>query len=193
MCPGGIIMRKDFGAKAMLYPMPVLMISTYDESGNPDIMNAAWGGIADDTQINICLSPTHKTVKNIQAGSDFTVSMATAATIIPCDFAGIVSSNDDPEKIKKSGFHFTKSKLVNAPLCDELPMALECKVISYDEKSCRLLGEIVNVCADESVLGDDGKIDVKKLDPVTYDSMHHKYIRLGDVVADAFKCGLQLK
>lgn len=186
-------MRKDFGAKAMLYPMPVLMISTYDESGNPDIMNAAWGGIADDTQINICLSPTHKTVKNIQAGSDFTVSMATAATIIPCDFAGIVSANDDPEKIKKSGFHFTKSKLVNAPLCDELPMALECKVISYDEKSCRLLGEIVNVCADESVLGDDGKIDVKKLDPVTYDSMHHKYIRLGDVVANAFKCGLQLK
>ena len=108
-------MRKDFGAKAMLYPMPVLMISTYDEKGNPDIMNAAWGGIADDTQINICLSPTHKTVKNIQAGSDFTVSMATAATIVPCDFAGIVSANDDLEKIKKSGFHFTKSNLVNEP------------------------------------------------------------------------------
>ena len=88
-------MRKDFGAKAMLYPMPVLMISTYDESGNPDIMNAAWGGIADDTQINICLSPTHKTVKNIQAGSDFTVSMATAAAIVPCDFAGIVSAEID--------------------------------------------------------------------------------------------------
>ncbi len=186
-------MRKDFGAKAMLYPMPVLMISTYDENGNPDIMNAAWGGIADDTQINICLSPEHKTVKNIQAGSDFTVSMATASTMVACDFAGIVSANDDSEKIKKSGFTFTKSSKVNAPLCDQLPMALECKVISYDAPTCRLLGEIVNVCADESVLSDDGKIDVKKLDPITYDSMHHKYIRLGEVCGDAFKSGLALK
>lgn len=185
-------MRKDFGVKAMLYPMPVLMVSTYDENGNPDIMNAAWGGIADDTKINICLSPEHKTVKNIQAGSDFTVSMATAKTVAACDYVGIVSGNDEPEKIKKSGFHFTKSQKVNAPLVEELPMVLECKTISFDVQNCRLFGEIVNVAADESVLS-DGKIDVKKLDPVTYDCVNHKYIRLGDVVADAFKAGLALK
>lgn len=185
-------MRKDFGAKAMLYPMPVLMISTYDENGNPDVMNAAWGGIADDTKINICLSPEHKTVKNIQAGSDFTVSMATAKTVAACDYVGIVSANKEPEKIKKSGFHFEKSKSVNAPVVQELPMVLECKTISFDVQGSRLLGEIVNVSADESVLT-DGKIDVKKLDPITYDGVNHKYIRLGEVVADAFKIGLTLK
>lgn len=185
-------MRKDFGAKAMLYPMPVLMIATYDENGNPDLMNAAWGGIADDTQINICLSPEHKTVKNIQAGSDFTVSMATAKYVAACDYVGVVSANKEPEKIKKSGFHFTKSEKVNAPIVNELPMVLECKVISYDVPTCRLLGEIVNVSADESVLT-DGKIDVKKLDPITYDGVNHKYIRLGDVVADAFRIGLTLR
>lgn len=186
-------MRKDFGAKAMLFPMPVFMISTYDENGNPDIMNAAWGGIADDTQINICLSPEHKTVKNIQAGSDFTVSMATAGTVVPCDYVGIVSGNNTPDKIEKSGFHFTKSTRVNAPLCDELPMALECKVISFDAPSCRLLGEIVNVCADESVLDADGLVDVKKLDPITYDTVHKKYLRLGEACGDAFKSGTALK
>lgn len=185
-------MRKDFGAKPMLYPMPVLMISTYDENGNPDVMNAAWGGIADDTKINICLSPEHKTVKNIQAGSDFTVSMATAKTVAPCDYVGIVSANSEPEKIKKSGFHFEKSQNVNAPVVQELPMVLECKTISFDVQGCRLLGEIVNVSVDESVLT-DGKIDVKKLDPITYDGVNHKYLRLGEVVADAFKIGLTLK
>lgn len=186
-------MKKDFGAKAMLYPMPVLMIATYDENGNPDLMNAAWGGIADDTQINICLSPEHKTVKNILAGSDFTVSMATVKTVTACDFVGIVSANTDPDKIKKSGFHFTKSQKVNAPLVDELPFVLECKTISFDAPTCRLLGEIINVSADESILNENGKIDVKKLDPVTYDSSNHKYLRLGEEVADAFKAGLSLK
>ena len=185
-------MRKDFGARAMLFPMPVLMISTYDENGNPDIMNAAWGGIADDTQINICLSPDHKTVKNIQSGSDFTVAMATAATVTACDYVGIVSANNEAEKVKKSGFHFEPSNRVKAPVPVELPMVLECRVISYDVPSCRLLGEIVNVCAEESVLT-DGKIDVKKLDPITYDPVNHKYLRLGDSVADAFQVGLSLK
>lgn len=185
-------MRKDFGAKPMLYPMPVFMIATYDENGNPDLMNAAWGGIADDTKINICLSPEHKTVKNIQAGSDFTVSMATAKTVAACDYVGLVSANNEPEKIKKSGLHFEKSQKVNAPVVEELPMVLECKTIRFDVEECRLFGEIVNVAVDESILT-DGKIDVKKLDPITYDGVYHKYIRLGDAVADAFKIGLTLK
>lgn len=185
-------MKKDLGAKALLYPMPVLMIATYDENKNPDVMNAAWGGIADDTKINICLSPEHKTVKNIQAGSDFTVSMATAKTVVACDFVGIVSANKDSEKVKKSGFHFTQSSKVNAPCVDELPLVLECRTISYNAEECRLLGEIVNVCADEQILV-DGKINVKKLDPITYDPQNHKYIRLGEVIGDAFKIGLSLK
>ncbi|MBO4773120.1 MAG: flavin reductase, partial [Bacteroidales bacterium] len=90
-------MRTNFGAKALLYPMPVLIIGTYDADGNPDAMNAAWGGIADDTQINICLSPTHKTVANLKASGAFTVSVATEKYVAECDYFGIESGNNVPD------------------------------------------------------------------------------------------------
>lgn len=186
-------MRKNFGAKALLYPMPVLIIGTYDADGNPDAMNAAWGGIADDTQINICLSPTHKTVANLKASGAFTVSVATADYVAECDYLGIESGNKVPDKIAKAGLHAVKAPNVNAPMIEELPMCLECRVISYDDATCRLLGEIVNVNADESVLTPDGKIDVQKLAPITYDSSNHAYIRLGDKVGNAFKDGSKFK
>jgi flavin reductase (DIM6/NTAB) family NADH-FMN oxidoreductase RutF len=105
----------------------------------------------------------------------------------------LVSGNKEPNKFAKAGFHATRSEFVDAPLIDELPMALECKVISYDTDSCRLVGEIVNVCADESVLGENGKVDVKKLQPITYDSMNHQYLVLGESVGQAFQSGLALK
>jgi len=173
--------------------MPVLIIGTYDADGNPDAMNAAWGGIADDTQINICLSPTHKTVANLKASGAFTVSVATANYVAECDYFGIESGNKVADKIAKAGLHAVKAPNVNAPMIEELPMCLECKVISYDDKTCRLLGEIVNVNADESVLTADGKIDVQKLAPITYDSSNHAYIKLGDKVGNAFKDGGKFK
>lgn len=185
-------MRTNFGAKALLYPMPVLIIGTYDADGNPDAMNAAWGGIADDTQINICLSPTHKTVANLKATGAFTVSIATANYVAECDYFGIESGNKVSDKIARAGMHVTKSTLVNAPIIDELPFCLECKVISYDDKTCRLLGEIVNVNADESIVV-NGKIDVQKLAPITFDSSNHAYIKLGDKVGNAFKDGSKFK
>lgn len=185
-------MRKDFGAKAILYPMPVLIIGTYDKEGNPDAMNAAWGGIADDTRISICLSGEHKTVKNIMENKDFTVSMGTAKMVKACDYVGIVSGNSESEKIKKAGFTVTKAEKVNAPMINELPLTLECKLINYDTKNSLLIGEIINVSCDESALT-NGKIDVNKIEPITYDPVNHKYIKLGDIVGDAFKIGLELK
>lgn len=186
-------MRKNFGAKPYTYPQPVFIIATYDENGVPDAMNAAWGGISEENQISICLSPEHKTVKNLLKTGAFTVSMADAAHVAACDYVGVVSGNKEPDKMAKAGFHVTKSDFVNAPLIDELPMAVECRVISYDEASCRLVGEIVNVCADESILGDDGKIDLAKLDPITFDPVSMGYYRLGGRVGSAFKDGLSLK
>ena len=106
---------------------------------------------------------------------------------------GIVSGSKEPDKFAKAGFHATKSEFVDAPLIDELPMAVECKLISYDPDSCRLVGEIVNVCADESVLGENGKVDVQKLQPITYDPMNHHYLALGEKVGQAFHDGLTLK
>ena len=186
-------MRESFGAKAILYPMPVFIIATYGEDGTPDAMNAAWGGIGEEDEIFICLDPSHKTTKNILARGAFTVSMADAAHAVECDYVGIVSANDVPDKLTKCGFHTTKSALVDAPLIDELPMALECTLISYDEDTCRLFGRIVNVSADESVLNDAGKIDPAKLRPITYDPVNHEYLELGAKAGNAFKDGLALK
>ena len=186
-------MRKNFGAKPDTYPQPVLIIASYDENGTADAMNAAWGGISDDTQISMCLSAGHKTVKNILKRKAFTVSMADAAHVTECDYVGIVSANDVPDKLSRAGFHTTKSEFVDAPLIDELPMALECRLVSYDEESCRLIGQIVNVSTDERILGENGKIDPAKLQPITFDPVNNAYLRLGEKVGNAFKDGVKLK
>lgn len=104
-------MRKNFGAKPILYPQPVFIVGSYDESGTPDAMNAAWGGISESNEISMCLSAGHKTVKNILKRKAFTVSMATADTVVACDFVGLVSANDTADKLEKAGFHTVKSEL----------------------------------------------------------------------------------
>ena len=156
-------------------------------------MNAAWGGIDNDDQINMCLSTGHKTVKNLLATKAFTVSMATAGQMVACDYVGIVSGNKEPDKFAKAGFHATKSAFVNAPVIDELPMAVECELISYDPETCHLVGRIVNVSADESILDEQGKIDPAKLQPITFDPVHNAYLVIGEKVGNAFKDGLALK
>ena len=181
--------RVDFGAKPLLLPMPVLIIGTYDENGVPNAMNAAWGTITDFQEITISLAP-HKTTENFAITGAFTISMATEDTVTACDYVGIVSANDVPDKFAKAGFHATKSEKVNAPLIDELPMALECKVKSYEDDI--LIGEIVNVTADELVVT-DGKIDIQKLKPIAYDPTSNSYVTLGNVVGKAFSDGLKLK
>ena len=186
-------MRKNFGAKPMCYPMPVYIIAAYGADGIPNAMNAAWGGISEEEEISMCISAEHKTTENILRSKAFTVSMATEAQVVACDYVGIVSGNKVPDKFAKAGFHATKSEFVDAPLIDELPMALECQLVSYDPESCRLVGRIVNVSADESVLGADGKIDPEKLRPITYDPVHHHYLTLGKKIGHAFKDGLALK
>ena len=186
-------MRKNFGAKPMCYPMPVFIIGTYNPDGTPNAMNAAWGGISEEQEITICVDSGHKTAENLIARKAFTVSMATAKYMAACDYVGIVSGNKVPDKFAKAGFHASKSEFVDAPLINELPMALECEVISYDTETCRLVGRIVNVSADESVLGENGKVDPAKLHPITYDPMNHHYLVLGEKVGQAFHDGTVLK
>ena len=185
-------MRKNFGAKPICYPQPVFILAAYDENGVPNAMNAAWGGISDDKEISFCISAGHKTTHDILARKAFTVSMADAAHVVECDYVGVVSGNDVPDKLAKCGFHTTGSEFVDAPLINELAMALECKLVSYDPETGRLVGEIVNVCADESVLT-DGKIDPTKLRPITFDPMNNAYLVLGEKVGNAFQDGLKLR
>ena len=185
-------MRKNFGAKPWTYPQPVLILASYDENGNPDAMNAAWGGISCDTELCMCISAGHKTTKNILAKKEFTVSMADEAHMAACDYVGIASGNNTPDKMEKAGFHTSKAEHVDAPVIEELPMTLECRLISYDEITCHLFAEIVNVSADESVLT-DGKIDPDKLRPITFDPVNNTYRVIGEKVGDAFKAGMALK
>ena len=185
-------MRKNFGAKPILYPQPVFIVGSYDENGIPDAMNAAWGGLSGSTQITMALGPKHKTVKNILVRKAFTVSMGTLSQLLACDYVGLVSGNVVEDKFARAGFHAVKSEFVDAPLIEELPLALECRLVSYDPESHRMVGEIVNICADESILT-DGKIDPIKLQPITYDGSDRTYYVLGPKVGTAFSDGAALK
>ena len=181
--------RINFGAKPLMLPQPVLIIGTYDENGVPNAMNAAWGITTDYKEITISMSE-HKTTKNFEKRKAFTVSMATEEFMKACDYVGIVSANDVPDKFSRAGFHATKSEFVDAPLIDELPMALECRVKSFTDGI--LIGEIVNVSADESVIT-DGNIDPKKLRPIIFDPCNNAYWGFGDKTGNAFSDGAQLK
>ena len=185
-------MRKNLGKKPLIYPQPVLMIATYDENGETDVMNAAWGGVGDDSQVFLCLSENHKTTQNLLKTKAFTVSMGIEGLEKECDYLGIVSANDDPAKFEKSGLHSRKSDLVNAPVIEEFPLCLECELISYETEHCHLFGEIVGVSADESILT-DGKVDITKLKPLIFDLDGASYYGVGPKTAKAFSCGLELK
>ncbi len=181
--------RVNYGAKPIMVPQPVLIIGTYDENGVPNAMNAAWGITTDFNEITISLAE-HKTTDNLRLRKAFTVSMATEDYVVACDYVGIESGRKVPDKFAKAGFHATKSEFVDAPLIDELPMALECKMISFENGI--LIGEIVNVSADESVVT-DGKIDLKKLKPIALDPCNDAYVSLGDKVGNVYSDGMQLR
>lgn len=185
-------MRKDFGTKPWFYPLPVLIIGTYDENGKADAMNAAWGGLYDANMVELCLSAGHKTTQNIKAKGAFTVSFADAAHVAACDYVGLVSANNTPDKMEKAGFTTEKSAFVDAPIICELPMALECRLVKVTEDG-NIIGEIVNVNADESILGEDGMIDAAKLQAISFDPVHNDYLVLGEKVGKAFSDGNALK
>lgn len=184
-------MRVNFGAKPIIYPMPVLIIGSFSKDGTPDAMNAAWGGISEADEISICISENHKTTENILASGGFTVAVPDVKNLLEADFVGIASGNVMHDKIKRTGWTYTESELVHAPVFAELPLTLECKLVSYDKDTCRLVGKILNVSADDSVVT-DGKIDLKKFKPLTYDPMNHDYVTLGETVGKAFCDGKKL-
>lgn len=184
-------MRKNFGAKPLLYPQPVMIIGTYDENGKANAMNAAWGGIVGMNEIVVDLG-SHKTTDNILQTKAFTVSVADTEHMVACDYVGVVSGNNEPDKMKKAGFTTSKSEFVNAPMINELPLVLECELKQVIDGS-KFIGEIKNVSADESILGEDGEVDLDKFHPITYDTVHYGYYELGKRVGNAFKDGMQLK
>ena len=184
-------MRKNFGVKSWFYPLPVLIIGTYNEDGSANAMNAAWGGLYDADEVVLCLSAGHRTTANIKNRGAFTVSFADVDHVVPADYVGIVSANREPEKMEKSGFHTSRSEFVDAPLIDELPVALECEFVKVNEDG-NVIGRIVNISIDEGALGGDGKLDLEKFRPVAFDPVHNAYRALGEKVGNAFSDGASL-
>lgn len=184
-------MRKDLGAKPYLYPQLVMIIGTYDENNNPNAMNAAWGGMADYDKVMVCMS-NHKTTSNIEITSEFTISIADALHVVESDYVGIVSQNKEPNKMAKSHFTTSKAKYVNAPIINELPLCLECKLLKIVEEDL-YIAQIVNVNADESILDENGKITLDKFTPISYDPATHGYYKIAGRVGNAFSDGNKLK
>ena len=179
------------GDAAVITPLPAIMIATWDENQNPDVMMAAWGGQCGPKHITFQLS-AHKTTENIRLKKAFTISFATKDDIVQSDYFGIVSGNDVPDKVAKAGFTITKSPNVDAPIINEYKLTLECKVVTFDENEnggARVVGEIVNMSADESILDEEGNIDLGKLQPVIFDSAKRTYRVVGEKVGDAWGSG----
>ena len=177
--------RQNFGAKGIITPLPAIMIATYDEQENPDVMMAAWGGQCGPNHICFNLSP-HKTTENLKLKQAFTISFASKDNVVQSDYFGIVSANDVPDKVARAGFTVTKSPNVDAPIINEYPLTLECRVVSFEDGM--LIGEVVNQSADESILT-DGKVDLTKLKPIVFDAAGMCYRAIGDSIGQAWGSG----
>ena len=176
--------RKNFGAAhaLMTTPQPCVMIATWDENKTPDVMMAAWAGQLDHNQVVISLS-RHKTTDNLALTGAFTISFADERTVAESDYFGLVSGNQVPDKVAKAGFTITPSPNVNAPIVNQYPLTLECKVVSFENGT--LIGEVGNMSADESILT-EGKVDLAKLKPIVFDAAGMCYRSLGEVVGKAW-------
>lgn len=184
-------MKKSLGVKAVVTPLPVLIVGTYDENGTPNAMNVAWGGQCGPKHIALNLSQ-HKTTKNMELKKAFTVAFATRDQVAAADYVGLVSGNKELDKVKKAGWTVTKAEKVDAPVFDQLPLTLECKIIEMEKTSVgelRVVGEVVNTIADESILTENGKVDLGKLEPISFDSAQNEYRVLGENVGEAWKSG----
>ncbi len=187
-------MRMKLDITDGIFPMPVLMVATYNEDGSVNVMNAAWGTMQQRGNVVLNLTETHKTVKNIKAKGAFTVSIADAAHVVEADYFGIESGNNVSDKFEKSGLTASKSELVDAPVINEFPLCLECEFIEYQngEYGCGVIGRVVNVTADEKVMS-DGRIDMSLVNAIAFDPYTHGYYKVTERVGEAFKDGLQLK
>ena len=190
----GNTMRKKLKLTEGIFPMPVLMIATYNEDGSINVMNAAWGTMQERGNVVLNLTETHKTVKNIKARGAFTVSIADAAHVVEADYFGVESGNRVLKKFENSGLTASRSEILDAPVINEFPLCLECEFIEYQngKYGCGVIGKVVNVTADEIVIA-DGKIDMSLVNAIAFDPYTHGYYKVTERVGEAFKDGLQLK
>ena len=187
-------MKKNIGVSPAVFPMPVLLISAYDENGTINVMNAAWGMANANNKIALFIDKHHKTTKNIQAVKAFTVAVADVEHMAVADYYGMVSGNKVPDKFERSGYHAVKSSFVNAPIIEEFPITIECELAEVidTENMFAIVGKIVNTCVNEELLGDDGKVDASRIHALMFDQFHFDYYEAGQRVGKAFGEGKKL-
>lgn len=187
-------MRTKLNITEGIFPMPVLMVATYNEDGSVNVMNAAWGTMQARDTVALSLTESHKTVQNIKARGAFTISIADASHITEADYFGVESGNRIPDKFARSGLTATKAESVDAPVINEFPICLECKFIEYQSNKygCGVIGKVVNVTADEKVM-EQGKINMSLVNAIAFDPYTHGYYKVTERVGEAFSDGLKLK
>ena len=187
-------MKKQIKTTEAIFPMPVLLISTFNEDGSVDVMNAAWGTMLDRDKVALNLTETHTTVKNIKRRNGFVVHIADAKHVVEADWFGCVHGEKEPDKFRKSGLSFEKSTLVDAPVINELPVAMECEFIEFqnDATGLGVIGKVLRTSVEEANLR-DGRVDIDSLEAIAFDPYTHGYYKVGGRVGDAFKDGLKLK
>lgn len=183
-------MKKEIKRAPGIFPMPVLMIGTYNEDGTVDVMNAAWGMAQSMSHLKLCLTESHKTVKNMKRTMACTVALGTKDLMTESDYLGIVSANNVTNKFEKTGLHSTKSEKVDAPVIEEYPICMECKVIGFEEDGT--LVEVVNVLAEEKYINEDGTLKLDEIGIIAYDPYGHGYYEIGSKVGNAFQEGKKL-
>ena len=187
-------MKKDLGVIQAVFPMPVLIVAAYDETGKVQAMNAAWGQICNSDRIALFIDEEHATTQALLKTKAFTVSLADKAHMDVADFFGIASGNKMPDKFARTGYHAVKSAHVNAPVIEEFPVVMECElaeVVATESFYC-IVGKIVNTTAEEQVLDNAGKVDPSKLDIIAFDQFRHGYYAMGEQVGKAWNAGAGL-
>lgn len=184
-------MKKDLGVVPAVYPMPVLMVAAYDEQEKVNVMNVAWGQICDEDKVILFIGEGKKTWLNIKASKAFTVSIADEAHVDVADFFGIATGNKMSDKFERTGYHAVKSDKVHAPIIEEFPVVMECELLDIldTEHVSGIVGRIVNVKAEETVLSENGKVDSLKLKALMFDQFQHGYYTTGAKVAQAWNAG----
>ena len=187
-------MKNNLGVVPAVYPMPVLMVAAYDANEKVNVMNVAWGQICDMDKIILFIGEGKKTWLNIKESKAFTVALADETHVAEADFFGIASGNKMNDKFERTGYHAVKSDRVNAPIIEEFPVVMECELLEFldTEHVSGIVGKIVNVKAEESVLSKNGKIDPKKLHALMFDQFQNGYYSTGEKIATAWNAGAGL-
>jgi flavin reductase (DIM6/NTAB) family NADH-FMN oxidoreductase RutF len=188
-------MKRSVGAKTIVYPTPVFIVGTYDQDGKPNAMAAAWAGICCSRPpcVAVSLRKATYTYGNIVARKAYTVSIPSARYVKEADYMGIASGRDG-DKFAAAGLTPVRSELVDAPYVDEFPFVLECKLLHTIEIGLhtQFIGEILDIKAEESVLGEDGALDIERVKPILFAPGSRAYYAVGEFLGEAFSIGRDL-